>query len=453
LIEANLNENIVYVSKSNESKYSTIKQDHAILFEKIHNSLKQIPSNTFNKKVFILCNFVYHKRPNESDHQFKGKTTQPEVLLLLVDEVIKALGENIEISIGNAPIQSASWEKIIHDLKLNQMIDDLKNKYRNSRIDLCDLRLDITKRNFVGWSESVKNDDSFENVVEIDLAEDSLLDIQYEEGVHYRIVDYSTERIEACHAKGKHVYLVNKKILDSSVLISVPKLKTHEKVGMTAAIKGCVGIVTHKDCLAHHRKGGSQLNGDEYPGNSLFRKFMSNFHDYVNSEELSKTSSFMKALKIVDRILRKLIKEAGGVIHGSWAGNDTTWRMALDIARISLYADSTGEMQNTPARYHFSLTDGIISGEGQGPLNSSPKDLGYLSWSENILSIDAVNALTMGFDIGELKIVNHAVLLNKYKLATYANFNDIKVNVNGEVMNMHQYNKSTNNYFLRPAAW
>jgi uncharacterized protein (DUF362 family) len=452
-MEGNLNENVVYVSKSNESKYSSIKQDHAILFEKVCNSLKQISSKNFNRKVFILCNFVYQKRPNESVHKFKSKTTQPEVLLLLVDEVIKALGEDIEICIGNAPLQSASWEKIIHDLKLNQMVKDLKNKYHNLKIDLCDLRMNIQQRNTIGWSEFVKNDESGETIVEIDLADDSLLDNQYQDDAHYRILDYPSDRIEACHAKGRHVYFINKKILDSSVLISVPKLKMHEKVGMTAAIKGCVGIVGHKDCLAHHRKGGVQSNGDEYPGDSLFRKIMSNFHDYVNSSKINKVPLLMNTLKIIDRILRKLIKEAGGVSSGSWSGNDTAWRMALDLARITLYADSTGKMQNTPVRYHFSLTDGVISGEGQGPLNSSPKDLGYLSWSENILSIDAVNALTMGFDIDELKIVNRAVLLNKYKLAPYVNFNDIKVNVNGEIMNMHQYNESANNHFLRPAAW
>lgn len=41
--------------------------------------------------------------------------------------------------------------------------------------------------------------------------------------------------------------------MDADVIVHVPKLKTHEKVGITCALKGVVGS---KECLAHYRAGG-----------------------------------------------------------------------------------------------------------------------------------------------------------------------------------------------------
>ena len=52
--------------------------------------------------------------------------------------------------------------------------------------------------------------------------------------------DYAPEETLSFHSTGKHIYTIHCDALEADVVISVPKLKTHEKVGITCAIKGTV---------------------------------------------------------------------------------------------------------------------------------------------------------------------------------------------------------------------
>ena len=51
---------------------------------------------------------------------------------------------------------------------------------------------------------------------------------------------------------------------------------------------------------------------------------------------------------------------------GNWYGNDTTWRMVIDLNRILMYAQSSGCLQAKPARRMFCIVDGIVGGDGNG---------------------------------------------------------------------------------------
>jgi len=64
---------------------------------------------------------------------------------------------------------------------------------------------------------------------------------------------------------------------------------------------------------------------------------------------------------------------AGTVRSGNWHGNDTTWRMCHDLNRILMYADAEGRVHDQPVRRFFSVVDGIVAGEGNGPLDPTPK--------------------------------------------------------------------------------
>ena len=101
--------------------------------------------------------------------------------------------------------------------------------------------------------------------VEVDLGPQSFLDELYlrDVCVDFRVGDYAPEETLSFHSKGKHIYTIHRDVLEADVVISVPKLKTHEKVGITCAIKGTVGAVTRKECLAHYRHGNRQRRGDE----------------------------------------------------------------------------------------------------------------------------------------------------------------------------------------------
>src|SRR5207249_9933121 len=104
--------------------------------------------------------------------------------------------------------------------------------------------------------------------VSIDLGKMSLLE-KVDGNREYRVLQYDPIRTAACHGPGKHLYQIAENVLAADLIISVPKLKTHQKVGLTCALKGTVGAVSEKHCLAHHRRGNPNEGGDEYPSESI----------------------------------------------------------------------------------------------------------------------------------------------------------------------------------------
>ena len=63
------------------------------------------------------------------------------------------------------------------------------------------------------------------------------------------------------------------------------------------------------------------------------------------------------------------------VRSGNWFGNDTIWRMCLDLNKIVFYGNADGSLREPEPqnrKRHYVLVDGIIAGEGRGPLNPDP---------------------------------------------------------------------------------
>jgi len=95
--------------------------------------------------------------------------------------------------------------------------------------------------------------------------------------------------------------------------------------------------------------------------------------------------------------------------NGNWRGNDTCWRMALDLNRALLFANRDGSLRTAaqPKRY-FCIVDGIIGGEGNGPTDPEPVLSNVLIAGGNPAEVDAAAARVMGFDIECLPIVRRA---------------------------------------------
>jgi uncharacterized protein (DUF362 family) len=119
--------------------------------------------------------------------------------------------------------------------------------------------------------------------------------------------------------------------------------------------------------------------------------------------------------------------------------------MTLDIARIIKYADKSGRLQPDEVRRHLILTDGVIGGEGEGPLSPRPVQCGVISFSDNIAVGDNVNALAAGFDPKRIPLLDNAFNDSDYPLATVdqlggqAIFNGKKLPITelAEELNLH----------------
>ena len=219
----------------------------------------------------------------------------------------------------------------------------------------------------------------------------------------FRVSDYDPGEMMSNHRKGHHRYLICGAVLESELMINLPKMKTHQKAGVTGALKNLVGINGDKARLAHHRRGVDEFG----PSARWIIRCQSRLR-----EALQKRS---RPLFGLGRALWRTARRLQG-IHtaataealktnrmyigaGSWYGNDTIWRMIYDLNRIVRYASTSGGVLATsPQREYVAILDGICAGEGNGPLDPLPLDLGIVAVSDDPFLMDMAMARLMGFD-------------------------------------------------------
>ncbi|MGA8763276.1 MAG: DUF362 domain-containing protein [Candidatus Sulfotelmatobacter sp.] len=208
----------------------------------------------------------------------------------------------------------------------------------------------------------------------------------------------------------RHEYKIASDVLSSDAVISVPKLKVHSKVGTTLNLKNMVGINTDKNHLAHYRVGPQWAGGDEFSNprwEDIVERHLSDLLLGKNWE-LGKYpflvwKQFRRALNLFHR------SNGSSPVYGNWHGNDTAWRMALDLNRILLTADREGKIQPNPQRQYFSVIDGIVGGQGNGPLHPDAYPSGIVLAGFNPLLVDWLATRVMGFDPTRIRMYANAV--------------------------------------------
>jgi uncharacterized protein (DUF362 family) len=363
-------------------------------------------------RVFVLCNFVYQRRFQESERDFSAKCIHGSVLRALCDYVLLAVGSEGSVAFGNAPLQAGDFQQVLADTGAARV--EAFYREQGQPVRSRDLRLFVAPRNLLGRVTHEDHRDERDGV-EFDLGFDSLLAPISPHGTsNFRISNYDPRRIQSFHEGGRHRYVIHRAVLDSDVVISLSKLKTHEKVGITCGLKGFVGSVGHKDCLAHHRFGSPGMGGDEYPDSQSFLSSLSSFHDWVNRR--SAEAPLQALAQIADTNLRRAARRAGWIGFGAWHGNDTAWRMTLDLARIAMYGTTRGALEQRMQRRHLSLIDGVIAGEGEGPLSPTAVDAGTLLFGDDVAVTDRVAARVMGFDPERIALLREAFQLAKWPI-------------------------------------
>jgi len=342
-------------------------------------------------RVFILCNFVTHRGHRESLEEFYAKCTHASVLRPIIDFARIATGESGEIFFGNAPLQSCNWGAVLNDTGATSLLEYYRES-KGATVCAVDLRAYVAERDPLGRvPHPVKNESPR---VIVDLAALSKLNELGPTGDMFRVHDYSPNSTAAHHSENSHLYVINELPLTCDTIISVPKLKTHEKVGITCSLKGFVGTVADKGCLAHHRKGAPREGGDEYPNQSTFREAMTRFHEFT----VDRKGMTGQVSRVIDTQIRRVLKRLGAIQGGAWSGNDTAWRMTLDLVRILFFAGRDGSIGTDKCRKHISFIDGVVAGEGDGPLKPRPRHEGLLLFSDDIVRGDWCAALLMGYD-------------------------------------------------------
>jgi hypothetical protein len=93
------------------------------------------------------------------------------------------------------------------------------------------------------------------------------------------------------------------------------------------------------------------------------------------------------------------------VAGGAWHGNETIWRMIYDLNLVIQCVDRTGQLRDRPQRAYVCLVDGLVAGEGNGPLQPLPREVDWLVAGEDPFAVDAVLTHFMGFDAERVPVV------------------------------------------------
>ena len=354
-------------------------------------------------RVFVQPNLVLHRRRWESPSQFEAQVTHGSILRAVLDYALLAAGDSGTIRFGNAPLQGANFDRAAGEAGLLAL-----GRYYHRRGAPVEGPIDLRTEEPEGRGD---------RGIRIDLGRDSLLESlrgRNDGAPVLRAGVYHPGHTASYHRSGSHTYLVHRHLLESDVIIAIPKLKTHCKVGLTCALKGAVGTVTYKACLAHFREGSPEDGGDEFPAATAAARAAASLKLLASHAGNARPGRLLKqAIRVGIRTARVM---PNCVIGGEWSGNDTCWRMALDLNRILLYGRPDGTMSDTPQRRYLVVVDGVIAGEGDGPLHATPRRAGIVLFGADPPAVDAGCAYAMNIDPRLVPLLRESFAPHRYAL-------------------------------------
>lgn len=361
--------------------------------------------------VVINPNFLLDR--HEMNKDIFSIITHPSVIRAAGDYVWIALEGKGKIIIADAPNYNCNFDELLKITKLNEVID-FWTKFKSCEVKIIDLRNYWSRgKHFASMLIPLKGDPN--GCIIVNLGKKSALFEKANQSMLYGCVYHRKETIRH-HSGERQEYEVSRTVLNADVVITLPKLKVHKKVGVTLNIKGLVGIATNKNFLVHYTLKPPEKGGDQHPDDlfdpieGFLIKLERWMYDHLLAPKIRILEYIHRSIYWLHNHFTKklgiMVTEDKRMIdYGNWYGNDSAWRMAADLAKVFLFADEKGELHNNPQRKVFSVVDGIIGGENNGPVTPDPKHLGILLAGENLLATDIVATRLMGFDPLKIKII------------------------------------------------
>jgi len=372
------------------------------------------------ESVLLKPNMVHQRHPRDSEG-WRYVITHGSVIRAVADYVWKAIGPKGKVILADAPQTDASFSEMAKLLGL----DAIRDFYlaRGLSFELIDLRQEewTTRADVV--VERRKLAANPYGSVAFDLGQASEF-VDHRGAGHYYGADYDAGVVNRHHSGGRHEYLVAGCAIKCDVVFSLPKWKTHKKAGITASLKNVVGVNADKNWLPHHTEGPPAIGGDEHPN--------PDFKHRTERRMAAAIRGLSHRIPMVGPWVHQLARGIGKPVFGdtestvrsgNWFGNDTIWRMCLDLNKIIVYGNANGSLRNPrqqSRKRHYVLVDGIIAGEGRGPLNPDPVVAGVLLFGTHPPSVDAACAYLMGFDPEKIPIVSRAFQCRKFPLSDHS---------------------------------
>jgi len=352
-----------------------------------------------------------HDERHPGPGQWEHVVTHPAVIEAVIRWAGTQLAGSGSITICDAPQTDSSFAVLNQYCGLDEMVERCRRDFPGTTIELLDLRpeewhavdgVTVSKTQLPG-------DPAGETFVGLNDASEFV-------GFHGdgRLFGASFNMAETNerHSGGRHEYMLCRTPMDADVLINLPKLKSHKKVGVTCALKNLVGINANKNWLPHHTEGTPDQGGDQFPASTakakLEHSWMGRAKRIVNGRPL-----LSRLFVPVKKLGRLFFGDTQKVVRsGNWHGNDTCWRMVLDLNKCLYDFDGAGQPRQKPLRY-LAVVDGIIGGEGNGPMSPDAKPCGVILAGIHPAAVDMAAATLMGFDWQKLRLLKNSFEIQK----------------------------------------
>lgn len=364
-------------------------------------------------------------KPNwiKAEHPYRENAatllmTHSSIVRAVADYVAIALQGQGSIVVCDGPQTDSSFASIRRELQL----DALAAFYRESGIDfsILDIRQQEWKsRDGVVMRRRQLSGDPAGYLC-VDLGPNSEFAGGYGLGRYYG-ADYDSDRVNRHHDGSRNEYLVAATPIRADVFINLPKMKTHKKAGITLSLKNLVGINGDKNYLPHHTEGDPTNGGDQFPQAGLSHSLERGGVAALRRVALRVPVVGPWTFWVFRRMATPFFGNTSKVVRsGNWYGNETLWRMILDINKVLFYANADGSMRpgelKNRKRY-LSIVDGIIAGEGNGPLEPDPFPAGLVLAGAEPADVDAAGAILMGFDPDSVPSIREAYRLREYPVS------------------------------------
>jgi uncharacterized protein (DUF362 family) len=352
--------------------------------------------------IVLKPNWIRHWNPASDG---RGGTvdsviTHGSVLRVVADYAMIAAGAEGRVSIAEAPQMDCDFEEIRKIVGLDE-IEAVYEAALGRKPAVIDLRREtvVFRDGIIETRKSLPGDPLGYRAV--DLGERSFFTGSGLDPNRFRGADYDPGPTAKQHSGGRNAYLLSETVLSADLVINLPKLKTHKKTGVTLALKNLVGINGDKNWLPHHSLGSVDEGGDEFPQNRLIDRLRS------RATEIARPILANGRMRKLFQIVRRVESATRGdafIRSGNWHGNRTTWRMCCDLNRCLYYSDRAGLHLDSPkpVRTVLTLMDGILAGEGEGPLAPTDVPLGVVLAGTDPVAVDLVAVRLMGFDAEKL---------------------------------------------------
>lgn len=394
--------------------------------------------------TFIKPGMTVVLKPNlVQDRHYRGGDmdcliTHGSMVRAVMDYVYIALHGSGKVIMGDAPVLSTVFDKAVEKARLNEVIAFYKEQ-KLPGFEVFDFRKVVGRLDdrfhVTGWDEC-RGDPH--GTVQFDLGSDSMLEPIAKYAKLFRLPHYRVGDTEQYHSSSYNKFVVARSVIDAQVVINMPKMKTHCKAGMTGALKNFVGMVAVRHCYTNYRKGSPEHHGDEYPYPSAIKTISDAIERKVDGLQAGPARSLLTLAHRVNERIRNMLG-IDGIRDGAWSGNDTVWRAIVDLVRIARYGKTDGTMSSDPQRILFTIMDGIIAGEGEGPLESQSIHANCLIAGVDPIAVDAVTSKLMGFDFRKVPVIKNGAELTTWPLLD-GKLDEITCRINGSETNINNVN-------------